>query len=101
VKETSISFKEENTAYTGFETAILLAIFVMVAAVFANTVLHTEITASPVSNIEKETDNKYEKQPASFQENTCSAIFFHRNGKFGKNAMNESIKQKDIIRASE
>lgn len=101
MKETSVSFKEENTAYTGFETAILLAIFVMVAAIFANIVLHTEITASPVSNIEKETDNKYEQQPASFQETTYSVLFFHQNVKFGKNVMDESIKQKNIVRTSE
>jgi hypothetical protein len=101
MKEAVVSFKEENTAYTGFETAILLAIFVMVAAVFANIVLHTEITASLVSNIEKETDNKCEKQPASFQENTESVRFFHQNVKFGNNVMDESVKQKDIVRVLE
>jgi archaellin len=101
MKEAVVSFKEENTAYTGFETAILLAIFVMVAAVFANIVLHTEITASLVSNIEKETDNKCEKQPASFQESIYNALFFHQNVKSGKNVMDESIKQTGIVRVSE
>jgi len=101
MKETSVSFKEENTAYTGFETAILLAIFVMVAAIFANIVLHKEITALPVSNIGTETDSKCEKQPASFQEATESVLFFHQNVKFGNNVMDESVKQKDIVRVLE
>jgi len=101
MKDTSVSFKEENIAYTGFETAILLAIFVMVAAIFANIVLHTEIMASPVSSLEKEIDNKCEKQPTSFQEATESVLFFHQNIKFGNNVMDESIKQKDIVKVLE
>lgn len=101
MKGISVSFKEENTAYTGFETAILLAIFVMVAAIFANIVLHTEITASPVSNTLKEADNKCEKQLVSLQESIYSILFFHQSVKSDKNVMDESIKQKDKGQVSE
>lgn len=52
-------FKKEQKAYTGLESAIILATFVMVAAIFAHTVLNTGVSASTASSNDKATvDNE-------------------------------------------
>ncbi|MGB9929715.1 MAG: hypothetical protein ACPK85_15170 [Methanosarcina sp.] len=91
MKQASGFFKKEQRAYTGLESAIMLATFVMVAAIFANTVLHTGITASTVPHSDKGSDKN-----VIDNESRDTSVCSQENGDIIYQTFSNEIESKEI-----